>query len=177
MTEGKWQETPVLKLGPTDRSQFLEYSREAAGWGGGQPSQGLGPVLHGRVSKSTQAPAGLPASHRRQRNAGAKAFSLPKEPFLFPSLRGSPCSSPTWFRCSPSSRHILSWIKMSVLSLAIEGQNLVSRAFVSPVFTTNSCQLLSNFYICIILFTLNLGSRQCCITILQTERLRLQGVK
>lgn len=50
MTEEKWKETPLLKLGPTDRTQFLE-SQQRKRESGGQPSQGLGSVLHGRVSK------------------------------------------------------------------------------------------------------------------------------
>lgn len=59
MTERKWQETQLLKRGPTDRAQFLESQPRGGSQGAGQPSKGLGSVLNGGASKFTQAPAGL----------------------------------------------------------------------------------------------------------------------
>lgn len=89
MTEEKWQETRLLKLGPTD---IGPSSWNHSGEGGGPPSQGLGSVLHGRVSKSMQAPAGLPASHRRGKKSRPQGSLLTHQPSLSHSLRDSAAS-------------------------------------------------------------------------------------
>lgn len=87
MTEGKWQETQPLNLGPTDRAQFLE-SQPRGGWpGGGQPSRGLGSVLRGRGSKSMQAPAG-PRPPTEDKEIQASRPLSPWKPPSSHSLRG-----------------------------------------------------------------------------------------
>ena len=148
MTEGKWQETQPLNLGPTDRAQFLESQPRSGRPSGGQPSRGLGSVLHGRGSKSTQAPAGpRPPTEDKEIQASRPLspwkHSLshsPRGPSVpdFPLQGVHPPQGTTCLRPQGWSPHLHGG--------AVPGQE-------DPAsLVSNDSHLLSSFYTCVILF-------------------------
>lgn len=119
MTEEKWQETRLLKLGPTDRAQFLESQQR--GRGPAFPGLGLRPAWQGfKVHAGPSWAACLPWKKKEIQAQGSLllgAFPIPQPEglclFLTSPDTPSPLRAP-----SASATYALSY-----LLLTLGGQN------------------------------------------------------